>query len=600
MNQGALFAAEAPAGYVADPWPSLAGVRDVAVDFETTGLRWWAGDRPCGVAVAWKDPWSGALRSAYLPTGHQGGGNLPEDRVRAWMRAELRGVTVYNLNTKFDAHMARAWGAPWEGVVAGLGDVGHRAALLDDHRQRFSLDAIAHDLLGEGKVQGVDVTRGAHVLPAGVVAPYARRDAELVLRILERQVPDLAAQGLEDVVALEDSVIPVTVEMERNAFPIDVEKLHTWCRQSERDATLLALQVTAEAGFAVNPDSPGDMARLFKARGLETPERTAGGSPSFADHVVFAAAEHDPLIAKVRALGQLTSLRSKFLVGYHKALSADGLMRYSLNQLRGERGGTVTGRFSASKADREHGEGVNVQQAFAVESQVEQFGDRYVIRELFISARGSLLMAADAKQIQLRIFAHYAASKRLLDAYAADPETDFHQAVSDMLGGRYIRKRVKVVNFSNIFGAGLAKTAAQLGISESEARAFLAEYNAAFPEAKALLRKAADVAGRQGYVRSKMRRRARFPDGQFLHAALNRVIQMDEADYVKLKLRELYDARQETGLVMRAMAHDEVVGDVPDAEAARRVGEILDRQSVPFRVPILWSVGTGANWREAK
>jgi len=51
---------------------------------------------------------------------------------------------------------------------------------------------------------------------------------------------------------------------------------------------------------------------------------------------------------------------------------------------------------------------------------------------------------------------------------------------------------------------------------------------------------------------------------------------------------------------MRITNHDEYVVDVPDLGAARRLGELLDRQAIPLRVPILWSVATGANWKETK
>ena len=76
--------------------------------------------------------------------------------------------------------------------------------------------------------------------------------------------------------------------------------------------------------------------------------------------------------------------------------------------------------------------------------------------------------------------------------------------------------------------------------------------------------------------------------------AINSPIQGSAADLMKLKLVALHEAR--TGLLMRCTVHDEVDGDVPDAESAARVAAVLDAQSVPLRVPITWDVGTGATW----
>jgi DNA polymerase I-like protein with 3'-5' exonuclease and polymerase domains len=67
---------------------------------------------------------------------------------------------------------------------------------------------------------------------------------------------------------------------------------------------------------------------------------------------------------------------------------------------------------------------------------------------------------------------------------------------------------------------------------------------------------------------------------------------------MKMKLIELHADRKNTGLTMRFTVHDEVDGDVPDVDAACRVGAILDRQSIPTKVPVLWDVATGRNWKE--
>ena len=90
----------------------------------------------------------------------------------------------------------------------------------------------------------------------------------------------------------------------------------------------------------------------------------------------------------------------------------------------------------------------------------------------------------------------------------------------------------------------------------------------------------------------------RFPGGQRLHKAFNGVDQMTEATVMKQKLVELHRQRRETGLILRITNHDEVVGDILDAEHARKVDAILNYQSFPLRVPLTWSTSVGPNWAE--
>jgi DNA polymerase I-like protein with 3'-5' exonuclease and polymerase domains len=105
----------------------------------------------------------------------------------------------------------------------------------------------------------------------------------------------------------------------------------------------------------------------------------------------------------------------------------------------------------------------------------------------------------------------------------------------------------------------------------------------------------------RGYIRTVAGRRSRFPSNWKTFRALNRVIQGSAADVMKQKLVELHRERKRTGFLMRMTVHDEVGGDAQTPETATMVSEILNQQSFPeLKVPIRWSVKTGANWAEAK
>lgn len=607
-----------------DPFPDLSRADGpVAFDTEGSGLRWWRDDRPCGTAVAWRE--GGELRSAYLPTGHVPGGNHDPERFLEWARSELRGKTLVGLRLVYDAHMSRVGGLDLEELGCRMADVGHRAALLDDHRKKFKLEDVAQDELGKGKVKGIDVTGGAHRYHPSRVAEYARRDVELPLRIYERQAPRLEAEDLLRVAELEEDVIWPVVEMERNGARLDVEKLRAWARASEKDETRLAFRVARAAGFPVNPRSDGDMERLYHERGHDV-GRTADGHVRRSDDVLAELAKGDEVVALVRELAQFRSLREKFVLPYAKAVGDDGVLRFSLNQLpverfEGGKVGTISGRFSCVAPMR--GEGANLQQVMTVKRHLKRFGDRYVTRELLVPEPGALLLDADASQIEYRIFAHYANDARILEEYRRNPRADFHELMAEMIR-RYRpgfpRDDAKNGNFAFLFGAGADRGSEMLRIPLEDARELYMLYHRANPSAKRLLKAVKNQAlarGRQhgvGYVRTILGRRARFhpcphhgwddvrgcPACPRLFKALNSVDQGSAADVMKVKLRELHRARRRLGLTLRMTIHDEVLGDVPDLEAARLVGELLDEQSLEFRVPIVWQVGTGASWREAK
>jgi DNA polymerase-1 len=294
-------------------------------------------------------------------------------------------------------------------------------------------------------------------------------------------------------------------------------------------------------------------------------------------------------------VSRLADLRSKFLTPFSKLVGDDGLVRTSLNQLKGDAYGTISGRFSSSNP--------NLQQIPSVENQTKRNGADYLIRELFIPDDGMLLLDSDAKQIELRVFAHFANSKVVLDAYAADQNTDFHQVVCDMVQRfkpGFTRKDTKNLSFAILFGAGIGKTAEMLGVDEDAAKAMRDTYFEAFPEVRRLMTLASKTATERGYVHTMLGRRSRFPNAQRTHKALNAAVQGTAADLNKMALVELYAERKRLGVKMRLTIHDEILADVADEFAARKVTELLDRQRIPMRVPILWDTRTAKNWAGCK
>lgn len=598
--------------YVPDEPPDLTGIDEVVLNFATNGLDWAAGDHPIGVTVSTLD---GQL-TRFLPFAFAGG-NLDESAVKRWAREQLRGKKITNAKTKFDVHFARVWGVDLEAQGCTFSDIQHTAALLDDHRKRFALDALAADYFpGEQFAARVDETRH-HEHHAAEVDARERTTAHLVGRLRTAIYPEIDKQELRAVQDLEDAVIPTVVEMEKNGAPIDMMLLEQYGRECAAAHDALMWEISKECGFAFEHTATG-WKRLIESLRLPMPDSFSESVLNEVDH---------PLIRKGQRASQYASLNSKIFKAYPEHI-VDGILRYNINQLASDEGGTVSGRFSIGL----------VQQVPNEENHTATFGDALFPRRLFIPGSGDYL-EGDAAQIEFRLLVHYSENAELLQAYRDDPEMSFHKTMQEMLKvykPNMLYAHTKNYNFAAQYGARSIKLASMMGfITEREGdeiraakrwndprltliHEIEAAYRSAHPEASALLDRAAHLAKpkcdeyckrsdalhrqypHRGYVKTLLGRRSRFPTNYKTYIGLNRVLQGTGADIMKQKLVELHREKKHTGLLMRLTVHDAVCGDAQEPKTVAKVDEILNRQSFLLKVPILWSVGAGRNWAECK
>lgn len=609
--------------FTPDVPPDLTGIDEVILNFATDGLDWSKGARPVGVTVSTLD---GGL-TRFLPFAFRGGGNLDEEVVKRWAREQLRGKKVYNAKTKFDLHMAREWGVDLEEQGCTFSDIQHTAALLDDHRGKFrsdglkpfAIDTLALDYLpGNQEVARVDESRHADH-HASEVAERELYTARLVGRLRDVMYPELDKQELREVQKLEDDVIPAVVEMEKNGALIDVELCERYYRECVARHGELMMEVAQEVGFAFEHTASG-WQRLFEYLHLPPTE-------GYAEDVV-GAIEH-PTVKKAHYAAQIASLNSKTFGAYRGQLTSDGILRCDINQLIGDDGGTVSGRFSVGY----------VQQVPNWDNHSAVFGDLWFPRRAYISASGDYL-EADARQIEYRLFAHFASNPAVLKAYADDPLMSFHEKTWEMFKQfkpDMLYAHQKNLNFAKQYGARTVKLGIMMGFITkaegdeirqakrwndprlSKAKEIEAIYARVLPEGNLLLDRASHLAKfecdnfckrgdalhrqypHRGFVKTIVGRRSRFPTNYKTYIGLNRVLQGSGADYLKKKSVELHRERKYTGFLMRLTVHDAFGGDAQMRETLARVGEILDRQSFPqLKVPIKWKVGVGKNWAECK
>ncbi len=625
-------------------------VKEIELDFETTGLRWWEPEkcRAIGVAVGWRQ--GDEYRTQYMSWGHKT--NAPrhdEATVKRWFSEQVRNKLITNSGTKLEVHVGVNEGIDFEALGCVMSDIGHHAALLDDHRKTFSQeDLCAEFLTDERKVTsigGVDLDPSRMAWhPPGFVAVRAEADVRQVGKLKDVFLPMMEAQGLLRVKALEDDCIFASCEMERNGVIIDKEKLSRWAKEARADYEKLLVEIHSRTGIKFNPDSGDDWSRLFAQRGIQNLEMTRGKKPkqSFTDAVLQGAldATNDEVVMLGRKAGKLADLLSKYLDKYDRTVGEDRILRFALHQLRDDDGGTISGRFASAALDPKDGGGrvgANIQQILALEKQLESYGPDYVIRELIIPAKDDeLVISADAEQIEYRLFSHYANNAKVIEAYRENPRLSFHKLVHAYLlpfKPDLLYKPLKNMNFMKIYGGGIVKLALMMGhITAGEAAELNAMvddfgrpdyrrrdadprlaktwevqrvYDSVLPEVKPLTKRVTALATERGWVRTHLGRRTRFIKRKRLdgttyvdrpHKALNGVIQGGAGDVMKRKMVEAHREARRIGFTPRMTVHDQIVGD-GTKETACELSTLLDQQSFEFRVPILWAVAAKPNLR---
>jgi DNA polymerase-1 len=240
------------------------------------------------------------------------------------------------------------------------------------------------------------------------------------------------------------------------------------------------------------------------------------------------------------------------------------------------------------------------------------------IRAAFIASPGMELLSADYSQIELRLLAHFSEDPLLARAY--EDNIDIHTLTASEVFGVSIdsmdketRGRAKAVNFGIVYGISAFGLAAQLGIPQAEAKAYIERYFARYQGVQAFIERTLAQVRRDGFVRTMFGRLRPIPDiesrnpnqrGFAERTAINTPLQGTGADLIKLAMisidRKLAERKLKTRMILQV--HDELIFEVPAAEKAE-VEELVRSEMegvVKLRVPLVSDVGFGPNWRDLR
>ncbi|MDF2763929.1 MAG: polymerase, partial [Rhodospirillales bacterium] len=243
------------------------------------------------------------------------------------------------------------------------------------------------------------------------------------------------------------------------------------------------------------------------------------------------------------------------------------------------------------------------------------------IRRAFIAEEGSVLLSVDYSQIELRLAAEMAGIEPLREAFRNG--IDIHALTASQVFGvpvegmdPMVRRRAKAINFGIIYGISAFGLAAQLGIPQGEAAAYIKAYFERYPGIRDYMDREKKIAREKGYVTTLFGRRVHVPGindrnparRSFMErAAINAPLQGTAADIIKRAMIRVPPALRDAGLKARMLlqVHDELLFEVPEAEVvqtAELVREVMERAPLPavrLGVPLVAEAGWGRNWAEA-
>jgi DNA polymerase I-like protein with 3'-5' exonuclease and polymerase domains len=602
-------------------YPDLSQAKEIAIDLETKdpniktkGAGWATFDgHIVGFAVAAYD------QQWYFPIHHDAGGNMDSAITTAWMQDLLKTpATKIFHNASYDVGWLLVNGFEIRGKIV---DTMIAAALINENRFSFSLNACAKDYLGEiknetflnekAKEWGIDPKADLWKLPAGYVGFYAEQDAGLTLKLWQRFKSEITKQSLNDVWEMEMDLLPILIETRRTGIRVDEEKAVKLKKEFKQKENIVLQKIKDETTMKPDIWAARSVAQVFDRIGVEYPRTPKTGEPSFTQNWLVNCS--NPIAQLIREAREINKFHSTFIDSIQRYVHK-GRIHSEINQLRSDQGGTVSGRLSYSNP--------NLQQ---IPARNKEFGDK--IRSLFLPEEGRQWGSFDYSQQEPRLVAHYAASTNdnfsgadeFIEAYKNEA-ADFHQIVADMAG--ISRTHAKTINLGLFYGMGKAKLATELGISKDNAEGLLQKYHSRVPFVKRLAESVTNSASKYGFIRTVMGRKCRFDMWEpnsfgmnkamdyeaakahygnnirraFTYKALNRLIQGSAADQTKQAMINCY----KQGFKPLLQIHDELCFSINNENDITKVKEVMENAIENLKVPFKVDVAIGKSWGEAK
>ena len=615
--------------------------KPVTVDFETAAIeaRPKYPPMPCGVAIKYP-----GQKSRYYAWGHPVENNCTLDDAKralalAWQWDD--GVLCHNIKFDYDVartHMGMAE-LPWE----KLHDTMLLLFLDNPHADKLALKPSAERLLdmkpeeqdavrdwllankpGDGRITKTNFGAYISLAPGRLVGTYADGDVIRTERLFNLLHSSILKRKMGDAYDRERKLIPILLHIEAQGTRIDWHQLANDVR--DYDLVMHDLERWLHKKLkdeAVNIDSGQQLIRALAKVGLIDLD-TLGTTPSSTDEKPVYSSDKDSLNAAItdptvsavlQYRGQLDTCLSTFMKPWlTTAVSAGGRIFTNWNQIRSEKTGARTGRFSSSPNFQ------NVPKAFKPIFNHEVEGKNKLpkapfpvpplplCRKYIIPMRDDhVLIDRDYSQQEPRIFAHFEFGP-LMEAYNADPWLDLHdhatKLINGMLGTDYPRKVIKTMDLGMLYGMGVGLLAQTAGIEVDQAKQLREAVLNIFPGLRALnqdmkARAATNTPIRTWGGREYHCEPPKIVDGRVLtydYKMVNVLIQGSAADCTKEAIIRYWHMKSPDAFLLLTV-HDEILVSAPSMD----IDDEMDRlrtamNDIKFDVPMLSEGAVGMDW----
>jgi DNA polymerase-1 len=416
-------------------------------------------------------------------------------------------------------------------------------------------------------------------------------------------VPSLRAEvekaGVDRVYQMDLALAPVLFRMEQAGVRIDLSVLDGLSKRFAIELERVGEHIFELAGRRFNINSPKQLGEvLFTHLGLPAPSsRGKGKAVSTAQDVLEFLAEKHEVPRLVLEFRHLSKLKSTYIDALPLLADADSRVHTTF-----QAAAVATGRLSSVNPNLQN---IPIRTELGRE-----------IRAAFTAAPGTQLLSADYSQIELRLLAHFSGDPLLVHAYQNNE--DIHTLTASEVFGvspaqmdKQTRNRAKAVNFGIVYGISPFGLAAQLGIPQAEARAYIERYFARYSGVKAFIEKTLEATRKTGSVRTLFGRVRPIPDiesrnpnqrGFAERTAINTPLQGTAADLIKLAMisidRKLAERALKTRMVLQV--HDELLFEVPTNESAEVEALVRAEMEgvIKLNVPLVADLAFGPNWRD--
>ncbi len=466
-----------------------------------------------------------------------------------------------------------AEGLPTDGFVF---DTALAAYLLDATAGSYDLPRLAQTYLGEELPDVQSVWALQPVL-------HEKMDAQAMLPLYTD---------------IELPLCPVLARMEQAGFLVDRKALYDFGERLTSSIEQLQQSIWALAGEPFNIQSPKQLGSvLFERLMLPAGKKTKTGWSTNAAVLDKLRGKH-PIIEQILDYRTLTKLKSTYADGLLKEISADGRIHTNFQMTV-----TATGRLSSTEPNLQN---IPVRRELGAQ-----------IRKMFVASPGKVLVDADYSQIELRLLAHIANDETMIAAFRSGE--DIHAVTASQVFGVPLaevtplqRSHAKAVNFGIVYGISAFSLAQDIGVFQSEAKAYMDSYFAKYHGVRDYMTRVVEQAKADGYVTTLFGRRRDLPELKSSNfnlrsfgerVALNMPIQGTAADIIKAAMVRV-DARMRAEHLQARLllqVHDELIVECPTEEAETVRAILIEEMEhvVDYRVPLLVDAKIGASWAEA-